>query len=226
METTPIYSITPFSLLDYPDMTACILWFAGCNMRCLYCYNPDIVNGKGKFTYKDALHFLDRRGKLLDGVVLSGGECTMHHHLVEFLTELKSRGYSVKIDTNGSNPLLLEKLIQKGLVDYMALDYKALPTTFENITGSRLYDKFTQTLTLLLDRKFKFEVRTTVHSDLICAADLQKMVAFLDDQNYSGNYYIQRFVNDTRTLGNLGPSLITYDTKDFSLSDIQVIFRK
>ena len=87
----PIYSITPFTLLDYPHKAACIIWFAGCNMRCLYCYNPDIVLGKGKLSFQEALNFLKTRINLLDGVVLSGGECTSHKNIKVLLQEIKKR---------------------------------------------------------------------------------------------------------------------------------------
>lgn len=219
----PIYSITPFTLLDYPDRTACILWFAGCNMRCVYCYNPDIVLGKGKLSFDDALAFLDRRGALLDGVVLSGGECTAHHNLEPFLKSLKHRGYQVKVDTNGTAPLLLEHLIQSELIDDIALDFKALPKSFESITGSRHFDTFQRTLDILLRLGTRFEVRTTVHSALISPGDLREMAVYLYDKGYRGKYFIQHFVNGSSTLEPL-----PYSTKieeDFSSSEIQVIFR-
>ena len=220
-----LYSITPFTLLDYPDKTACILWFAGCNMRCVYCYNPDIVNGKGTKSFDDALTFLDKRGNLLDGVVLSGGECTLHKGLPDFIAKLKERGYHVKIDTNGSKPQLLEQLIQTGLVDYIALDFKALPRTFKKITVSNLYDKFNQSLNMMLRNNIPFEVRTTVHSDLISKNDMQEMILFLEQSGYSGKYFVQYFVNDTPTLGDLGPSRKILIAEDFTSSSIQVIFR-
>lgn len=90
-----IYNISPFTLLDFPDKTACILWFAGCNMRCAYCYNPDIVLGKGKKTIKEALNFIKTRKGLLDGVVLSGGECTLYKELPEIAREIKKMGFLV-----------------------------------------------------------------------------------------------------------------------------------
>jgi len=145
----PIYSITPFTLLDYPDKTACILWFAGCNMRCLYCYNPDIVLGKGKLTFQDVFTFVEKRKKLLDGVVLSGGECTLHPHIDWLMKELKNRGLKVKIDTNGSRPTVLNKLLSENLIDYVALDFKALKNNYYDITKSTLFNKFKASLNLL-----------------------------------------------------------------------------
>jgi pyruvate formate lyase activating enzyme len=121
-----VYNITPFTLLDYPDKTACIVWFAGCNMRCVYCYNVDIVRGKGRMSYDEVYGFLDTRRGLLDAVVLSGGECLMHRSIESFIIELKKRNLLVKIDTNGSYPLVLSKLINEQLIDYVALDFKAM----------------------------------------------------------------------------------------------------
>ena len=221
----PIYSITPFTMLDYPDKAACIFWFAGCNMRCLYCYNPDIVTGKGKLGYSDGLKFLDKRRGLLDGVVLSGGECTLHKGLPDFITEVKDRGLQVKIDTNGSTPKVLEDLLKNDKADYIALDFKAPPKTFRKVTVSNLYGKFEQSLKVLLANKARFEVRTTFHSDLISADDLHEMVSILSDFGYSGNYFIQHFVHDTPTLSPLSRSKRILNAQDFSTSTIQVIFR-
>lgn len=198
-----IYSITPFTLLDYPDKTACILWFAGCNMRCLYCYNPDIVLGKGKISNAEALKFITSRKGLLDGVILSGGECTLHKNIISFITEIKKMGMLVKIDTNGSSPKVLELLLQNKLIDYVALDFKGTKDSFKKITQSDLFQKFDETLILLLHSNVKFEVRTTVHSDLISEQDLMWMQNYLEKKGYAGKYYLQNVIKDVPTLGNI-----------------------
>ncbi|MEO8761146.1 MAG: anaerobic ribonucleoside-triphosphate reductase activating protein [Bacteroidia bacterium] len=202
----PIYSISPFTLLDYPDKTACILWFAGCNMRCVYCYNPDIVLGKGKLTFNDALKFINSRQNLLDGVVLSGGECTSHKSIAPFLKELKAKNLLVKVDTNGSNPDVLKKWIDEELINYVALDFKAPPYKFCEITKSELYANFNESLQFLIENNFPFEVRTTIHSDLLNQSDIQQMIMHLQDNNYKGVYYLQNFRNDTETLGKVSSS--------------------
>jgi len=89
----PIYSITPFTLLDYPNKSACILWFAGCNMRCIYCYNPEIVLGKGTLSLEKVLDFLNSRKELLDAVVFSGGECLLHNNILSFIKTVKEMGF-------------------------------------------------------------------------------------------------------------------------------------
>lgn len=199
----PIYSITPFTLLDYPDKTACILWFAGCNMRCLYCYNPDIVLGKGKLSFKDALKFISSRKNLLDGVVLSGGECTLHKDLISLLQEIKKNGMLIKVDTNGTKPDVLQGLIQQNLIDYIALDFKSPSHKFAGITKADSFADFNNTLKLLVQSQFAFEVRTTVHTDLLNIQDIQHMSDYLESIGYTGNYYLQNYVNDSKTLGDM-----------------------
>jgi len=206
----PIYSITPFTLLDFPDKTACILWYAGCNMRCLYCYNPDIVLGKGKLSIDDALAFLKTRRNLLDGVVMSGGECTSHKTIIPLLQEIKKLGFLVKIDTNGSNPKVLKYLIENSLVDYVALDFKAAINKFKLITKSDNYNDFIETLITLIKSKISFEVRTTIHSDLLKINDIQEMIDVLECYNYSGIYYLQHYRNNSNTLSALNDSKNKY----------------
>ncbi|MGM0581639.1 MAG: anaerobic ribonucleoside-triphosphate reductase activating protein [Bacteroidota bacterium] len=209
----PIYDITPFTLLDYPDKTACIIWYAGCNMRCGYCYNPDIVLGKGKISIDEVLQFLRSRKGLLDGVVMSGGECTMHPSLIDFALEVKALGMQVKIDTNGSRPEVLKKLYENDALHYVALDFKATPQKFHSITKSDLFSPFEKSLSFLLDNSIPFEVRTTVHSEQLKAEDILSMRQFLETKGYNGNYYLQHFTNTSKTMESLGDS----DQKEFDL---------
>lgn len=221
----PIHSLTSFTLLDYPNHSACILWFAGCNMRCLYCYNPEIVYGKGTISFQEVLQFLKKRKNLLDAVVFSGGECLLHKTNISFIAEVQKMGFLIKIDTNGSQPETLKELIQKKSIDYVALDFKALPPSFEKITQSNLFIPFKKSLHLLLESKVPFEVRTTVHSDLLKKKDILKMITYLEDAGYEGNYYIQFFVNGVTTIEELGHSCKDLETENLSTNKIQVHFR-
>lgn len=221
----PIYSITPFTLLDYPHKSACILWFAGCNMRCLYCYNPEIVLGKGTISVGETLSFLHSRKNLLDAVVFSGGECLLHKNIPSLIDQIKKMGFMVKIDTNGSSPDVIQQLLDKKLIDYVALDFKATKSKFETITKSDLYAPFEKTLELLLNSAVPFEVRTTYHSDLLNEIDLREMVAFLETKNYVGNYYIQGFRNNATTLSQLEHSDNRIDCEKLSTQTIAVIVR-
>lgn len=221
----PIYSLTPFTLLDYPHKSACILWFAGCNMRCLYCYNPEIVFGKGIISFENVLQFLKGRRRLLDAVVFSGGECLLHKKSVSFIAEVKKMGFLVKIDTNGSQPKVLKELIEKELIDYVALDFKAMPENFEKITQSKLFIPFEKSLHLLLQSKISFEVRTTVHSELLNTNDIKEMISYLEKVGYEGNYYIQHFVNGAPTIEKLGHSFKDLENENLSTQKIKVHFR-
>jgi pyruvate formate lyase activating enzyme len=220
-----IYSITPFTLLDYPDKTACILWFAGCNMRCSYCYNPEIVNGKGKYILEDVRKFLISRQHFLDAVVLSGGECLLSDGIKDIIAEIKSLGYLVKIDTNGSKPEILRDLINNQLIDYVALDFKATKAKTFHITKADFYAEFMASLAILLQSNIQYEIRTTIHSALLDQNDIQEMVNVLTELGYSGKYFIQHFRNNTTTLGNLVESTNSFVYIDNITDKIEIIIR-
>ncbi|MCD8213891.1 MAG: anaerobic ribonucleoside-triphosphate reductase activating protein, partial [Campylobacter sp.] len=175
----PIFSITPFTTLDYPDKVAAIAWFAGCNMRCAYCYNIDVVLGKGKISEEEFCAFLDKRTGKLNGIVFSGGECTINPSFLKLAREVKSRKFSLKVDTNGSNLDVLKAAIDENLIDYIALDFKAVKEKFQSVTGFKLYENFMATLEFLLGINFNFEVRTTLHFDLLNETDVSKMAKIL-----------------------------------------------
>ena len=223
--TKPVYNITPFTLLDYPHKSACILWFAGCNMRCVYCYNPEIVLGKGQISFDEVLEFLQKRKNLLDAVVFSGGECLIHKNIITMIEKVKNLGFSVKVDTNGSTPKVVQQLIEKKIVDYFALDFKAPKSKFDAITKSDLYNQFQTSLTQIQTSEIPFEVRTTYHSDLLSEKNLTEMIRYLEIKNYSGNYYIQYFRNNTPTLSPLDYSYNKLDAKQLSTQNISVIIR-
>lgn len=201
-----VHSITAFTLLDYPDHTACILWFAGCNMKCSYCYNPEIVFGKGSYSIPEIISFLEKRRGLLDAVVFSGGECLLHKESIELMILIKKMGFLIKVDTNGSKPERLQEAIELRLIDFVALDFKATKKKFNVITDSNFYTKFLECLSILQTTKTPFEVRTTIHSELLDKEDLLQMIQVLTSQNYSGNYYLQPFRNGVETLKKMNAS--------------------
>jgi pyruvate formate lyase activating enzyme len=208
-----IFDITKFTMLDYPDELACIVWFSGCNMRCPYCYNPHIVHGKGTISIEDCLYFLRKRQGLLDGVVLSGGECTNYAGLVDFCKKVKALGFLIKIDTNGSRPDQLKILFEQNLVDYMAIDFKATKEKYLAISHLQNgYNLFTESVKLAQEYGVKYEVRTTLHADLLTAEDLTEMGEDLQRLGYLGKFYIQQFI-ETENLGNL---MASHQVVDFS----------
>jgi pyruvate formate lyase activating enzyme len=198
----PIFDITPFTMLDFPSHLACIVWFAGCNMRCSYCYNPHIVLQKGTKTIDELLAFLRTRIGRLEGVVLSGGECTLYANLAELCTQIKKLGFKVKIDTNGSNPKVLKSLLEQSLADFISLDFKAPKPLFHKITLSNFYDKTIESLRILVESGADFEVRTTIHPDLLSENDINDIIAVLAENHYKGNYFLQNYLHTEHTLGN------------------------
>ena len=198
----PIHSITKFTTLDYPHHLACIFWFAKCNMACPYCYNPHIVQGNGTLSIDEALSFLQSRIGRLDSVVLSGGECTLYPQLENFCHIIKALGYKIKIDTNGTNPIVLENLISQNLIDYVALDYKAPIHKFKTLTGHKNFQPFSHSLDYLISHNFPFEVRTTLHSDLLSSEDMNAIIADLHVRGYKNTYYLQNYLHVEETLGN------------------------
>ncbi|MEZ5903401.1 MAG: anaerobic ribonucleoside-triphosphate reductase activating protein [Alphaproteobacteria bacterium] len=225
----PIYSISPFTLLDFPEHTACIIWFSGCNMRCGYCHNPQIVKGKGRGDINQVLNFLEKRKGLLDGVVLSGGESSVYAGLPDFARKVKKMGYAVKLDTNGTRPDIIKDFLEDDLLDYVALDYKAPPEKFKKVTGINKFQDFEKTLSLLCDqKKLPFEVRTTVHTDLMNETDISAIIHDLDNKGYSGTFYVQNFCsdNDRPTLGFLKNQVRLLDISQLAIpSHFKIDFR-
>jgi len=190
----PICDITPFTMQDFPYHTACIMWFGGCNMRCSYCHNPELVLGKKKrMQWEEISSFLNKRKGLLDGVVLTGGECTISKDIPEFIKYIRELGMKVKLDTNGLRPDVLDSLLADSLIDYVAIDYKAPEKKFSDITRTPNFNEFHSSLDILCKSSIDFEVRTTVHTDLLNKQDIEEIIKDLEDLNFKGNYYIQNF---------------------------------
>jgi pyruvate formate lyase activating enzyme len=203
-----LYEIQPFTMLDYPGETACIAWFAGCNFRCVYCHNPAIVKGKGEKEDQELLDFLGKRVGRLTGVVFSGGEPTLSPSLLPLARKAKEMGYKIKLDTNGSNPDVVELLYREGVLDYVALDYKCPAGKAVAIIGTQKFiEPFRQTLKQLIAHAkegLSFEVRTTFHPDLMDETDLTEMMEDLDELGFQGTYYIQGIASTGEdTLGHI-----------------------
>lgn len=205
-----LYDLTPFTLLDFPDLPAAIFWFAGCNLRCTYCYNPDIVFGEARIDEEEALSFLHKRRGLLEGVVLSGGEATLYPNLIPFCRTVRSLGYKIKLDTNAMRSDVIEQLIRERLIDYVALDYKAPETKMVDICGGGSETRFWKSFDLLKGSGIPFEVRTTFHPDLLEEEDLSIMLDALRERGYDAPYYLQPFRGGVDTIGKI-KSYPTYD---------------
>ncbi|MFP4333423.1 MAG: anaerobic ribonucleoside-triphosphate reductase activating protein [Campylobacterales bacterium] len=171
-----IYDITPFSALDYPDNLSAIVWFNGCNIRCRYCHNLEIVEVSSSIKEDEVLEFLKHRKTLLDGVVLSGGEATLYKNLKSFCKKIKMLGFKIKLDTNGTNPTVLMELLDSGLLDFVAVDFKALDEKYTYITQSKNYYKENiASVKIAISSSIEYQIRSTYHSELTSPDELKKI---------------------------------------------------
>ena len=175
-----------FSLIDYPGKISAIIFTQGCNFRCPYCHNPELVNPE-LFTEtleEEAIFsFLRKRKNKLDAVVITGGEPTLQPDLMEFAEKIKEMGYLVKLDTNGSNPELLRKLINRALVDYVAMDVKSQldESSYCKVTQSpNMLGEVKKSIRILLEGEIKYEFRTTVVPTIHQREDILKLAMELN----------------------------------------------
>lgn len=220
----PIYDITEFTALDFPDHLAAIFWFAGCNMRCSYCYNKNIVFSKGKIAEAKALEFLKTRAGLLEGVVLSGGECTLYPEILTLCQKIKELGFKIKVDTNGLEFTKIKRLIDNRLVDYIALDYKAPKYKFLDIAKSDKFDDFSKTLDYIISSNIDYEVRTTIHIDILDENDINLIINDLVQRSYNKKYYLQEFRYSDDTIGKVKEASRKLN-KELLSSNIEVVVR-
>ncbi len=189
-----------FSMLDYQDKLCAIVFTRGCNFRCPYCHNPELVNGCQLVTpYKneEVLALLEKRKGKLDAVVITGGEPTLHPELPGFIKQIKAMGFFVKLDTNGTNPGMIYKLLEHGLIDYIAMDIKAPFDKYELLTGAKVdIEKIKTSVDLIRNANVDYEFRTTVVDFLLDSDDVKKIITSLQGVK---RYIIQNF-NPSQTL--------------------------
>jgi pyruvate formate lyase activating enzyme len=164
-----ILGIIKASFIDYPKKASTVLFIGGCNFRCPYCHNPELVNEQGEeLKQSDVLEFLQKRKKYIDGVVISGGEPTIHLELIQLIEEIKKLGYSIKLDTNGSNPEVLRKLINDRQIDYIAMDIKGPLSEYTKISNSEIKIKdIEESINLIKNSDIDYEFRTTLCKELL-----------------------------------------------------------
>ncbi len=195
-----IGGLEKLSLLDYPGQIAAIVFTQGCNFRCHFCYNPMLVLPTGGtkniknsslLSEDEFFAFLkNRRGKL-DAVVITGGEPTIHQDLPEFIAKIKELGYLVKLDTNGTNPAMLQTLLDKQLIDYLAMDIKAPLAKYETVVGLKPdLNKIKKSVKIIRESGLPYEFRTTVAPDLLTPDDV---LAMAEELRGSALWYLQKF---------------------------------
>lgn len=159
-----IGGLQKISAIDYPGRVGCVVFTVGCNFRCPYCHNPDLVRPSGPdfMSEDDFFAFLSERTHFLDGVSITGGEPCLHADLPDFCAKIKDMGFLVKLDTNGSLPQVTAGLIEKGLIDYIAMDVKTAPERYEPLTGPGIApDTICRSIDLIKTSGLPCEFRTT-----------------------------------------------------------------
>jgi len=172
------------SFVDYPGKVSCVVFLAGCNFDCPYCHNPqltgDPIRRPDVFAAEDVFVFLDQRRGFLDGVVISGGEPTLHPDLPDFCARVKRLGYSVKLDTNGSRPQMLTRLIREGLVDYVAMDIKTDPERYEGCIAGRCDSSaLLASMHVIMASALDYEFRTTCVKPLVTPCVVERIAQLI-----------------------------------------------
>ncbi|RMD59000.1 anaerobic ribonucleoside-triphosphate reductase activating protein [Candidatus Parcubacteria bacterium] len=200
-----IGGLQKLSLLDYPGHLAAIIFTQGCNFRCQFCYNPMLVwpakakssqSGHSSIKESDLFSFLKARQGKLEGVVITGGEPTLHNDLSEFIWQIKQLSYKIKIDTNGTNPRVLRELIGGGLVDYIAMDIKSSERGYQQIVGVETdLEKIKESINILLTSNIDYEFRSTIVPGLHSREDIQAMGELIRGAK---QWFLQSFKSDTK----------------------------
>lgn len=180
------------TFLDYPEKIACIVFTTGCNFRCGYCHNPELFKSEPVLTVPAFFDFLKSRKGKLDGVVITGGEPTLQNGLEDFIKEIKNLEFLVKLDTNGTNPKILEYLLNLNLLNYVAMDIKAPLDKYKKITNVDFdIQKIKDSINLIKNSEIDYEFRTTVVKSQLSFEDFKSIGMLLEGAK---KYYLQKFV--------------------------------
>ena len=193
-----IAGIVKSSVIDYPGTICTVLFTGGCNLRCGYCHNPELINFTGiPLSEPEILDFLERRRKFIDAVCISGGEPCIQQGLYEFIEIIKAKGFKVKLDTNGTRPDVLERLIRSQLLDYIAMDVKAPFFKYHSVTGAFVdINAVKRSIELIKGISVEYEFRTTVCMPIIEKEDI---ITIAKGIKGAPRYYIQQFKQSKKT---------------------------
>ena len=189
-----------FSLVDYPGRIASIVFAGGCNLRCPFCHNPCLVldpTSQPRVTEREFFKFLDSRRGLLEGVVISGGEPTLQKDLPEFVSAIRDRGFLVKLDTNGTRPEVLDKLLAGPGLDDVGIDYKVPAARYSEVAadpeqGKAFAENVAKSIRRVLDSGIVPDIRTTVHREMLSPDDLAQMWRELTELGVK-RWFLQQF---------------------------------
>lgn len=210
-----IGGLQKFSLIDYPGKICAIVFTQGCNFRCPYCHNPELVDPdlyEECIPEEEIFAFLEKRKGKLDAVSITGGEPTLQPDLVDFIKKIKAMGYLVKIDSNGSHSEVLKTLIEDKLIDYLAVDVKAPPEKYRKITRSKTNpDLIKQSIDLIKKSNIPHEFRTTVVKSQLNENDLITISKLVKNAEL---YVLQKFV-PSKTMDPKFMKKKTYSDEEF-----------
>lgn len=199
LQSLKIGGLQKMTLLDYPGKAACTIFLSGCNFKCPFCHNRDLVFIPERYEYfdvNDIMEYLEKRKGILDGVAISGGEPLLQENLHTLIERIRELGYQVKLDTNGAYPGRLKEVVEKGLVDYVAMDIKNSPDKYARTLGmnpeSFSLDPIRESVEFLKSSQIEHEFRTTVVRELHTAEDLLEIGRWLGENE---TYYLQQYVD-------------------------------
>ncbi|MCI8327874.1 MAG: anaerobic ribonucleoside-triphosphate reductase activating protein [Lachnospiraceae bacterium] len=197
-----IYGFQKTTLLDYPGHIASTIFFGGCNFRCPYCHNSDLIiplNQLPCISEEEIFSHLKKRQQILDGVCITGGEPTLQTDLDFFLEKIKKLGYKIKLDTNGSHPEVLKSLCEKNLLDYVAMDIKHAPSRYDEICNTQNFsiEPIMESVSFLLKGTISYEFRTTVAKELHTKEDFEQIGRWIAGAN---TYYLQAYRESDQVL--------------------------
>ncbi len=200
-----IHGLQKMTLLDYPGRVACTVFLGGCDFRCPFCHNFELVDGSAEPVMDEEalIAFLEKRRGLLDGVAFTGGEPCLHTGLPALMRRVRGLGFSVKLDTNGAHPAMLRALLEEGLADYVAMDIKNSPEKYARTVGLEKIDlgPVRESVRLLMESGVDYEFRTTVVDELHEAADFEAIGAWIAGAK---QYFLQAFADrESVPYGNL-----------------------
>ena len=213
------------TLLDFPGNVACTVFTVGCNLRCPFCHNPALVNNPPEdalISEDEFFAFLKKRQGILDGVAITGGEPLLHTDIGEFIARIKSMGFKVKLDTNGTFPDRLEKVLAEGNVDYVAMDLKNTFDKYAKTVGIEGFDTslIKRSIKILQDSGVAHEFRTTVVSPLHSSGDFGQIAKQVEG---SENYFLQSFVDSGNLLNGEGLKEMTKEELAIALENAKKI---
>ena len=195
IQVMAIVGIDKLSLLDYEDKVSIVLFSQACNFRCPFCHNGEsVLNAQSELDFDEILAYLKTRTGLVDAVVFSGGEPTLEPDLEVKIKAVKSLGFLIKLDTNGTNPVLLEKLIDEGLIDYVAMDIKNSPSLYAKTSGvtNVNLDNIRKSISIIMKKAPDYEFRTTLVKEFHEHMDYD---AFFELIKGAKRLYLQKFVD-------------------------------